>query len=63
MYAKKSHLISDSYIVGPDKHCGYVPLINCAESYDHANCRISRVSINGKFKIIIYTVRDIDAGE
>ena len=63
IYVKKASLVSQSYVIGPDKYCGYIALLNCAKNDDSANCRICKVSIMNYFKIILYTIRDIDAGE
>ena len=63
IYVKKTSLTENSYIIGPNTYCGHIPLINCAFDEESANCKIIRAAINGKFKIILYTIKSIDIDE
>jgi len=52
---------TNTIMIGPYKHCGYVCLINGATE-EESNCRGVKVEINGCLRIIVVTTKKIKEG-
>lgn len=51
-----------SAFIAPRDYCGYVVLINCAESKE-SNCYCAKVVVSNCMRILIMAKRGIKAGE
>lgn len=52
---------ADTFVIGPIRFCGYIPLIN--DLNDKNNCKSIIGVVEGRLRVIIYTTKKILCGE
>jgi len=54
---------AEEIYLAPRDYCGYIPLMNSGPKKNQNNCKSITGIINGRLRIIIYSIKTIQLGE